>query len=415
MIAKKEPKKEEKKEIKKEIKKEEKKEIKKEIKKEEKKEIKKEIKKEGKKEIKKDIKKEELEIKKDIKKEEKKEIKQEIETEEKKDIKTEITKEEKSMFEPDKDSNYENYHNLDVSKLKKEFSFKIDIPFATKIFVLRDGRIIVYNTEYRFNSIIYDLKNNIAFKLNIEYIHEIIQMDDGIVIIRGGKKISVIEIYTKNVLVLQSFNLDDDIKKMHKLSNQNILFIGKYKSIYSYENKKLNLKEKKELYLKPYIYRIFNIIDIYIINENEIVVFYWVNGQKYIMFHDLKNNTIIKEFEIENNKAVFSLINDNLFIYANQTRIYPIYLKKHKKGIELTLGNCLKDIEIYSIIPLNEKQFIVAQYGCITQFELKENNEIKYIQAIELKNMGFSKYLNNKFIFLDYPGNRYSSIIHLYG
>ena len=342
-----------------------------------------------------------------VKSTDKNETKAEIKDKKAKEIKKE---EENSLFIIEKNNEIENYKNLDVSKLKNKFSLQINIPVVSKLFVLKDGRIIGYNNE-KFKNFIYDLKNNIIIDLDLKNIDEIIQMDDGIVIIRIGKTIKLIEIGLKNILILQSFDLEKKIMKFFKLSSQSVLFIGKEdKTVYSYETKKLKYQKQKKVGLYYFVPK-----NIDIINEKELVIFFNDYYKNYIGFYDMENDKLIVKFECFENNVVSGLVNENLFIYGNQNRIYSFYLENHKRGKEFTLGCVPKDIEIYSIFPLNKKQFIIAQYGCINQFEINENKEFKYIHSIILRNYCFSKYLNNRFIFLDYQKDKNSIIIYIYG
>ena len=75
-------------------------------------------------------------------------------------------------------------------------------------------------------------------------------------------------------------------------------------------------------------------------------------------------------------------------------------------------NNDTNNIDIYSIFSLNKNQFIVAQRGCIRIFEFKELYEFKCIQTIFVRNYAITKYLNNKFIFID---DKDYKTIHLYG
>ena len=236
-------------------------------------------------------------------------------------------------------------------------------------------------------------------------------MDDGIVVIRTGTQIRLISIGERNYLTEQFININDDITKMFKISSKKVLLIGNCKYIYNYKNKGLKLLESKELSIKS----IGHILDIYIINEKEIALFYNnINNDYFLAFYDIEEDKIIESFDYKGKEAVYSLINENLLICGYKNAFFPINLINHKKEKEITLNNNndTNNIDIYSIFSLNKNKFIVAQRGCIRIFEFKELYEFKCIQTIFVRNYAITKYLNNKFIFID---DKDYKTIHLYG
>ena len=317
----------------------------------------------------------------------------------------------------DNKNNSDNYKNFDISKMKEIKNIKPLYDYTTNIFALKDGRIIAYSNENNqskdnYKNAVYNFENSNVIDLKLYYIDEIVQMDDGNVVIRIGKEIRLIDIQEKNFLLRQSFNLDlaSETKKMIKLSNQKILFsdyVNNY-IIYLYNNNQLTLLEKKNLKIITYKY----IIQIIAIKEKEIGIFLENYPDYIIQFYDLEKNKIIKSCNCKGYKDVFGLINENLLICGSGNSFFPVNLKTYKTGKEFRLSNSFKDINIYSIFPLNEKQFIIAQYGFINQFELKDNNEFSCIHVKEIRNSAISKYPSNRIVFKDI---KYSNIIYLYG
>ena len=82
-----------------------------------------------------------------------------------------------------------NYKNFNITKMNTILTFDIT-DIRTIIFILKDGRLLVYGSRRNrnnFKSIVYNLKSNNYINMNIEKIYGIIQMDDGIVIILTEK------------------------------------------------------------------------------------------------------------------------------------------------------------------------------------------------------------------------------------
>ena len=86
-----------------------------------------------------------------------------------------------------------------------------------------------------------------------------------------------------------------------------------------------------------------------------------------------------------------------------------IILKKNSKKKEYKFNN---GGDIISILPLNEKIFIVAQNDYLNQFELDSENKFKFITFVRINNYNLLKYPKNRL--LCYEG-KYSKILHLYG
>ena len=102
----------------------------------------------------------------------------------------------------------------------------------------------------------------------MKYIEEIIQMDNNILIIRYLKTITLIEIGLKNFCVTQTINLSDEMNKMFKLFNQNILLFGQSELTYFYGNKKLIYKEQKKLKLFNTIFILISLICFILMKKN---------------------------------------------------------------------------------------------------------------------------------------------------
>ena len=92
---------------------------------------------------------------------------------------------------------------------------------------------------------------------------------------------------------------------------------------------------------------------------------------------------------------ILCLINDDLFIYGEENKLYRIHLKNHSKKKEFVLPN---DNRIKSIISLNEKKFLVIQDHYCNQFEVEGNNKIKICNIIQLRINLILKYPNSRIL-----------------
>ena len=312
-----------------------------------------------------------------------------------------------------------NYKDFDLNNMKKIITLKIDT-FFPKIFILKDGRIIISASSY---FIIYNSKNDYCFMLYEKYIDDIIQMDDGIVIIITESEIKLLKIEDKNYEIIQSFKFNKEKGFLHlvKLSKQKILvYEGHYLNnidtlwIYIYENKKLILKNEKKLDLTKKIDSVFKICAI---NEKEIAMDLQKEKlfgfKREVVFFDLEKDKKIQNFGFTFGFGYggFCLINKDLLIYVNNGNLYPISLKSHSKKKEIKLNNIYD--KVYSIVALNEKQFIVSQENYISQYELEKEYKFKLIHTIKFKSNYISKYPKSRLI-LGEEEKRREYKIHLY-
>ena len=199
---------------------------------------------------------------------------------------------------------------------------------------------------------------------------------------------------------------------MIKLSNEK--FLIKTDTIYIYKNKKLHLETRKEFKSMKDVGLIQG--NVFVLNENEIVInhkiFFTFFGDKYVVaFYDLEKDKKIESFNVKYQYNLingFCLLNKEILIYVDETKLYPVLLKNHSKMKEYKMEN---GGYIYSIISLNENHFIAAQRYYIHQFEMK-NKKIQLINSIKLDNYAIAKYPKNKLIFRK-DGD--DNIIDLYG
>ena len=129
-----------------------------------------------------------------------------------------------------------------------------------------------------------------------------------------------------------------------------------------------------------------------IINEKEIVLNYLQNtllSSNYnIGFIDLEKDNKIQSYKT-GNLIKYCLINEDLFIYAEENKLYPIHLKNHSKKKEFVLPN---ESRIESIISLNEKKFLAVQKDYCNQFEVESENKIKISNIIQMRIKKLLKY-----------------------
>lgn len=319
------------------------------------------------------------------------------------------------------------FKDLDVSKLKKILSFKTEIDYVKRIFVLNDGRIMIFSNPFtRLSFCVVDLKNKKSFTTNINDIFnitDIFQMDDGVVIMRADNGIKLLDIKDDRVDVIKKIYVYN-ISKIFK-SNQKILSFaderneeGIYKkSIYNYKNKNLELVEgEKELKSMKKIE--FNFDYSYLISENEILIAYFTSGifsdNHYISFYDIEKDKKIQNISYNCDYQIngpFCKINSELLLFAVGDVLYPIDIKHHKKKKEYKFENFNR---IYSIMTLNENQFLVAQTQNINQFVLDKDNRFKLIKTIDVFNDAIALFSKNRVLF-GKPNTEKKDIIELYG
>ena len=155
-----------------------------------------------------------------------------------------------------------------------------------------------------------------------------------------------------------------------------------------------------------------------LINEKEIAFDYYVDGliseSYYIGFFDLEKDKKIQSFSVDNRSRIMALLNEDIFIYSNGNKLYPVYLKTHSKKKEYKIGK-YDWWSLDGIVPLNDKKFLVSYRSDVYQFELDNNNKLNMISQISLKNERLLKYPKNRLIISigeDYQ--THSGKIHLY-
>ena len=297
------------------------------------------------------------------------------------------------------DNKDNDYLTLDITKMKKIITLKNEKLIFKKIYILKDGRIIIHNNNKElFLCFIFDLVNDQCFNLNIKYMKDFIQIDDNTICILINSEILLINIEEKNFEIIQS--IKKEVSKMIKLTNQKILvFEGGAKtstSIFIYENKKLILEN--EISLNPLKNNIYDSVDIQVVNEKELLILYFHAGffdfKYYLSFINIETGKKIKSFGLSFRHAI-SLFNENILIVGSEKKIYPIDLINHTKKKEFKLE---KMSNIHSILTLNEKQIIVAQYDYINQFELDSSYNFKLLHFIELQSNKIYKFPKSRFI-----------------
>ena len=304
-----------------------------------------------------------------------------------------------------------NYKDFDITKIKKLATINTKLYGIFGLLVLKDGRILIYGYEKtNFDSdccCVCDIKNSCYFKMNF-YIKFLIQMDDGIVIIKDAyHKISLVNIKENSYEIIDS--LDIGLRRIFKLSNQNIIIAGsEHIKLYKYENKKLTfVKEKKIKFMK----KLTNAEYLAFINEKLTLVQYYEYG-----FLSGKGTRFIGLFDIEKDKNIKSfkrdyyyngLIKNNILVFVKYNELYPIDLNNLIIKEENKLS--LDGIVLPSILSLNDNQYLVLtdRYA----YQLEYNNQFKIIGKFSLKYREIHIYPKNRFICY----NKNYSMFHIYG
>ena len=208
---------------------------------------------------------------------------------------------------------------------------------------------------------------------------------------------------------------------MVKLPNQKILLFGEnYKTlfknkeikIYAYKECQLIMVDQKEL--ETFKNNVgYDNNQICAINEKEIAISFsqfsvFSFGKYYLGFFDIEKDKKIQTFEYKCLPTnIFSLINEQLFIYSIENKIYPVHLKNHSRKKEFKLPNFGI---IHSVFPLNNNHFIAAQENFINYFELENDTKFSLIYSITLNSNVLMKFPKNRFV---YKNNM--NLIHLFG
>ena len=323
-----------------------------------------------------------------------------------------------------------NYKDFDISKMKKICTFKTEIYFILDILVLKDERLFISgrndgNNGKKVNYFHYviDLKNGniINLKLkDVEHDVHLIQMDDGLVcIFHNNSKMYLLDIKEKDYEIIHSYTLD--VNDIYKMSNQNIIIFVDFDSFYRvksyiYKNRKFIRGYEKDVGRMKKIDSFDRKSPKIVINEKEIVFYYGISGMisysYYIGFFDLEKDKNIKSFSVERQDSGhgLALLNEDILIYTDNNKIYPVYLKNHSRKKEFKIENA----HIHIIIPLHDNIFIASDNYIIYQFELDIKYKLNMISKIELNNINILKYPKNRLISVKREYKKDSNYICLY-
>ena len=313
----------------------------------------------------------------------------------------------------------DNYKDYDITKMKKLLTLTNKKLFFNKIYVLKDGRIIIHNQrsffEHIFLCFIFDLKNDKCLSLNteeIEDIENIFEMDDGLILVVAKSKIMLINIKEDSFEIIQS--LKTEFSKIFKLTNEKYLTIEEKKvgNIFIYKNK--NLIFEKQISLKS-IKELYWLDSICTLNEKELITYFdatWFTPKKCIYVIDLEKDKKIISFKLDVifGPFAFDVIYDKILIAGSGRKVYVIDLIIYSIKLEAIFEN---KSNIHSIIALNEKQFIVGQFDFINQFELDKDYKFKLIYSIALKSNYIYKYPKSRFLIR--PDGENNKTLFLYG
>ena len=286
--------------------------------------------------------------------------------------------------------------------------------------LLQDGRILSYGNHYKYYKLyVYNLKNKNFCDIiyDTERINNMIQMDDGkVIILESNNIIKVIDIKEKEIIVLQTIETlknNEQIdyshyNKIFKLSKNNILIWNcQYKiNIFPYIKGEI-IEENYGVEVDLDSHNNYgNIQNIYIINENEIVIYCYIIGfftNYYLVFYNVKKDKEINSIKFGRGYGTSRLciLNKSQFIFIRHDKktIYLIDNEKYKILNEIKFED-----EFQSLIALNEKNFlIIFEKDHISQYEVTENNK-----KFKIKEVSYL-YLIHKFcgaIIRKFNGNR---------
>ena len=299
------------------------------------------------------------------------------------------------------------YENFDIVKLKEinSFSTKYDINL---LFVLHDRRILLCqrysneNSEDLYKLCVYNLKNGIICEINSdsEEIEQIFQMDDDYVILTNRQMIKIILIKKRKIEDIQT--IETRRSNLYKVSNSLILKRRRDEmEFYLYEKGKLTLDTQRKIDLK--IDWGFN--ELCVINEKEFAVYYTREGKIYgnnafLDFYDITRGQLIKTLKLgdgDSGSHIF-LANKNNLILDRNNKLVLIDPKKKiiKKEIKY-------EDSFSSFLPLNEKVFLIDNYG-LEQYEFENENQFKLKGKKDFDYSLFGKYPDNK-IYMVYDKN----------
>ena len=295
----------------------------------------------------------------------------------------------------------DNYEILSIKKLKKLKSFGPEYKFDDYK-ILKDGRILFYHKN-QIN--VYNINKDIVCDINCDNldddIKQIFQMNDENLIIFYDK---MIEIYALKEKFLEKINTYNDVYnyQIFKLLDEKILVVG-YKhaennfSLYAYENKELKVYKKFTIDWN-------SVWEAFSINQNEILISYesvsglFTEKKDCLAFYNIKKNKIEKTLKIGSSCAVSDdiiLINNNL-VARNFSKLLLIDI--NTKKIKYPVFEY--EMAMSHFLLLNNKKFIITNswfngawyYLCEIQ-----SDEIKLIEE-KKKIIYFKEYPENKLI-----------------
>ena len=303
--------------------------------------------------------------------------------------------------------------------MNKMLELKNDKLIFNKIYVLKDGRVIIHNNNSKekdfFLCYIFDLKNDKCYNLNINNIKELFEMNDGLILIIFESEIMLVEIKGRNIEIIQS--IKSKFISVHKLINDKILIIepNYIFNIFIYKNR--NLVFERKIILKS-IKNTFNIFKIIGLSEKEIALFYgeksFFGYKKYFCFFDLENDKKIKSFDFNDFIDLNYDIYDKILIVGNETKILAFDLVTHTIKYEKIFPIADK---INSFLCLNEKNALICYSEGIREIPF---DEISYaINGIRFKDLSFGgvyKYPKSRILVkVNEPNKNYSKTLYLYG
>ena len=303
------------------------------------------------------------------------------------------------------------YKTIDIENMKVQTSFEIKM--TEIINKLKDGRmaIISCGNFYVFNL---NNKNNCDIKIDLDIgcIPKMDILSDGNLLIQGREIKKIIKVNEKDIEIIETIKVKEYDNYFYILSNNNILKYNSFRHdsehyvtylyFYFYKNNSIiNLNKNFEL-TEDY----FFLEDLCEINENEIII----SGCSHrsfltdifdswyykLYFYDFKHN-IKKRLKLGGAK-----INENHHLYKITKNIVAMAFV----GNILLVDTIQKEIfikialkEIKSIIPLDEKNFLVQDKDRIKHYELqKKKYNLKCSIKIEDNSRLLTKYDGNKLI-----------------
>ena len=294
----------------------------------------------------------------------------------------------------------DNYEILSIKKLKKLKSFGPEYKFDDYK-ILKDGRILFYHKN-QIN--VYNINKDIVCDINCDNlddnIKQIFQMNDENLIIFYDK---MIEIYAIKEKTLDKINTYSNVKnnKIFKLLDDKFLVFSDYKkemSLYTYQNKELKVYKK----FKTDFIDVYEAIEI---NKNEIIISYksakglFKEEKICIAFYNIERNTIDNTIKI-GSYHLFDVFGSTIYVnniilvgYPKKLLLIDINTRKMK------YPKYKKKIDACSnLLLLNDKKFIATSYEN-TNYSLVEIQSDELILKEEKKKlMHFTEYPGNKLI-----------------